>query len=269
MCSCDCVKHVSGNDTCNNHSSYVPSNIDTCCSEANECFQKEINLSRAAVSGGSWPCSLYYNQPANQNLSRSNYDLLPQGHLYVIDTIEFGCKGCLQSVSLYLNQTTKDAGNTSFTLAVWRPYLSDVNGSSVNVFVSIGSTMLTFNSQPRMWNNAYKADSTVKTTLCFEPGDRLGVTLPHNFEGKILVPRPSSDSVVYKQCLSVCSELNEVLFKDMAQTVPVPLIDFTVVPSGNVYFSVCTILKWLVLVNGCKTFIIVLYYIGYRHTCTQ
>ena len=235
MCSCNCTL---GNDTCTTFSGDNLHDSSTCCSRASECLQEQINQSLAGDSSRSWQCSAYSNQPADQN--RSNYSLLPQGHLFVFDTIEFDCEGCIQSISFYLDQTTNAADNTSFTLSVWRPHTSVIESSIM--FVSVESAMLTFNSQPVTWNNVYKAESTVKSRLCFEPGDKLGIALPQSFTGKILTPK-YLDSVAYKQCLSVCSVLNEVLFEDAEQKTLVPLIELTVAPSGNVYFSVCTILK--------------------------
>ena len=237
MCSCNCTL---SNDTCTNFSADDLDDSVTCYSRASECFQERINQSPTGDGGGSWQCSAYYNQPTDRNVPKSNYSLLPQGHLFVFDAIEFECEGCIQSISFYLDQTTNAADNTSFTLSVWRPHMSVIDGSIV--FVSVRSAILTFDSQPVTWNQVYKAESTVKSRLCFEPGDKLGITLPQSFTGKILTPK-YLDGVAYKQCLSVCSVLNEVLFEAAAQKTPVPLIDLTVAPSGNVYFSVCTILK--------------------------
>ena len=143
MCSCNCTL---SNGTCTNFSSNDLYDSVTCSSRASECLHEQINQSLAGDSGGRWQCSAYYNQPADQELPSSNYSLLPQGHLFVFDTIEFDCEGCIQSISFYLDQTTNVADNTSFTLSVWRPHSSVINGSIV--FVSVRSAILTFDSQP-------------------------------------------------------------------------------------------------------------------------
>ena len=230
-CSCDCVKYAPGGDKCTDIDKYEP-DTSTCCMEAIQYLKTERDQSLTPVSTISGQCSVYYNQPADENIARSTYRLLPTGRLFLIDAIEFECEGCIQSVSLYLNQSTNVGDFTGFTLLVWQPHT--LTQSSSAVFVARDTMSLTFDSQPVMWNNIYRAESAVDRMLCFKPGDRLGVNIPLSFSGKILVPSNSEEGVTYMQPSSVCHELNElVFFEELAKTSQVPLIDVTIVTSGN------------------------------------
>ena len=227
-CSCDCLEYVAGDGECTDYSKRVPDS-STCCMEANHYLETEIASSLTPVSIIGGQCSLHYNQPPDGNVPLSSSNVLPKGNLFIIDAIEFECEGCIQSVSLYLNQSTNVDANTVFTLSVWRPHTSTQNTSIV--FVAQDSIPLSFDSQPIRWNNIYRAESTVNGELCFKPGDRLGVSIAMSFDGKI-VKSQSSDGVAYLQPFSVCYMLDDLLFTQSANTIDLPLMDVTIVSSG-------------------------------------
>ena len=228
-CSCDCLEYVPGGGECTDYAKIVP-DTSTCCIEANQYLETEIDSSLTPVSSIGGQCSLHYNRPDDGNVLLSSSNILPTGHLFIIDAIEFECEGCIQSVSLYLNQSTNVSDNTGFTLSIWRPHNSTQSTSIV--FVAQDSIPLSFDSQPIKWNNIYRAESTVNGELCFKPGDRLGVDIPMSFDGNILRPQ-SPDGVAYMLSSSVCNMLNDLLFAQGENTFAVPLIDVTIVSEGN------------------------------------